>query len=108
MSELMPKKAKFIDFESCHDRFAPLTVAPMNFKNLCATGLEIEKKLHCLVRRVALFCTILAFVDASSQAQAAQSVTLAWDASSGPSLAGYRVHDGILSGIYTQTLDVGN
>jgi Fibronectin type III domain len=34
--------------------------------------------------------------------------TLAWASSSGPNLAGYRVHEGTSSGTYTQTLDVGN
>src|SRR6266446_7077617 len=36
------------------------------------------------------------------------SVTLAWDASSDPSVSGYYVHYGLSSGTYTNTLDVGS
>ena len=43
-----------------------------------------------------------------SSASAADSVSLAWDANSEPDLAGYRVHYGTTSGIYTGTIDVGN
>jgi hypothetical protein len=39
-------------------------------------------------------------------AQAAPSVTLAWDPDSG--VAGYRLHYGISSGSYAETKDVGN
>src|SRR5262245_35996377 len=42
-----------------------------------------------------------------SAAEAA-SLTLAWDASAGPDLAGYQLSWGSSSGTYTQTLDVGN
>jgi len=41
-----------------------------------------------------------------SPLQAAQSVTLAWNAEN--SVAGYRLHYGTASGTYTQTTDVGN
>lgn len=37
---------------------------------------------------------------------AAESVTLAWDAE--PDAAGYRLHYGTISGIYSKTIDVGN
>ena len=43
-----------------------------------------------------------------SFAQAGQTVTLAWDANSEPDIAGYRLHYGTSSGIYTETIDVGN
>jgi hypothetical protein len=44
-----------------------------------------------------------------SLAQAAQSVSLAWNADSDPrSVVGYHYHDGTSSGNYTQTVDVGN
>lgn len=41
-------------------------------------------------------------------AQAAQTVTLAWNPGSASGIAGYRVHYGTSSGNYTQTSDVGN
>jgi hypothetical protein len=45
---------------------------------------------------------------AAALVQTAKSVTLASAPSSGPNLAGYRVHEGTSSGTYTQTLEVGN
>jgi hypothetical protein len=36
------------------------------------------------------------------------SVTLAWDADTSPSTAGYRLYVGLVSGIYTQRTDIGN
>ena len=35
-------------------------------------------------------------------------VTLAWDPSSSPNIAGYRLHSGTTSGVYSQTIAVGN
>jgi hypothetical protein len=35
-------------------------------------------------------------------------VTLAWDRSSSPNIAGYRLHSGTTSGVYSQTTEVGN
>jgi hypothetical protein len=35
-------------------------------------------------------------------------VTLAWDLSSSPNIAGYRLHSGTTSGVYSQTIEVGN
>jgi hypothetical protein len=34
-------------------------------------------------------------------------VTLAWDSSLSPNIAGYRLHSGTTSGVYTQTIEVG-
>jgi hypothetical protein len=45
---------------------------------------------------------------AAASSQAASSVTLAWNPSSGPSLAGYRVHEGASARTYTEIIDVGN
>jgi hypothetical protein len=63
-------------------------------------------------KRIRLFlpATLLSGISflAAVSSQAAQSVTLAWNPSSGPNLAGYRVHKGTVSGTYTQTIDVGN
>jgi len=52
--------------------------------------------------RIALFLGFL------QQAQSASSVKLAWNASAGSDIAGYRVHYGISSGSYSQILDVGD
>jgi Fibronectin type III domain len=35
-------------------------------------------------------------------------VTLAWDLSSSPNIAGYRLYSGTTSGVYSQTIEVGN
>ena len=42
------------------------------------------------------------------QAQAATSVTLAWDPSGSSSVTGYRLHYGTSSKSYSQTRDLGN
>lgn len=43
-----------------------------------------------------------------SFAFATQSVTLSWDESPDPAVAGYRLYAGTSSGVYTQTVEVGN
>lgn len=43
-----------------------------------------------------------------SQLRAAQTITLAWDPDPAPNIAGYRLYSGIVSGVYTQQIDVGN
>ena len=43
-----------------------------------------------------------------SLAFATQSVTLGWEASPDPAVAGYRLYLGTSSGVYTQTVEVGN
>jgi Fibronectin type III domain len=60
--------------------------------------------------RLFLPATLLSGVSflAAISSQAAQSVTLAWNPSSGPNLAGYRVREGTVSGTYNKTIDVGN
>lgn len=60
------------------------------------------------IRHVAFAVVLLAFLGTLSFAQAAWSVTLAWDANPEPDIAGYRVSYGTTSGIYTQQIDVGN
>jgi fibronectin type III domain protein len=74
----------------------------------CLRGVRSDFKgnLKRLFLPAMLLCGPLIFAAASSQA--AQSVTLAWDRSSGPNLAGYRIHEGTSSGIYTQVIYVGN
>jgi hypothetical protein len=46
-------------------------------------------------------------IGSMSMAYAAQTVTLAWDPSSGSNIAGYRLRYGTSSGSYTQSIDVG-
>ncbi|MBV9999047.1 MAG: DUF4082 domain-containing protein [Verrucomicrobia bacterium] len=41
-------------------------------------------------------------------AQAAQTVTLAWDPNPASGIVGYRIHYGIASGVYTHTSDAGS
>ena len=55
---------------------------------------------------VRFLCAI--FIAFATQMQAAQSVTLAWDANSEPDIAGYTVRYGTSSGAYTLTSDAGN
>jgi hypothetical protein len=43
-----------------------------------------------------------------SQAEAAPSVTLAWNPSPSPGIMGYRLHYGVSSGSYSVIIDVGN
>jgi hypothetical protein len=47
-------------------------------------------------------------VGSFSPAHAAQSVTLAWNRDTDPTVVGYRLHDGTSSGNYTRTIEVGN
>ena len=61
-----------------------------------------------LPRTIALGVSGLLFVGWLSQAEAASSVTLAWNPGGGSGIAGYRVHYGTSSGSYPETLNVGN
>jgi len=71
---------------------------------MCHPGTETK---YCIWRTPAALYTILALLTAASS-QARESVTLAWNGSSGPNLAGYRVHEGTSTRTYTKTIDVGN
>jgi len=53
-------------------------------------------------------CVALLLAGTVATTQAAQSVTLAWNPSSGSSVVGYRVYYGTSSGTYTTSVDVGN
>jgi hypothetical protein len=55
-----------------------------------------------------LLCSLFALLVGGLPAFALQSVTLAWDPSPEPNLAGYRLKYGTSSGSYTQTLEIGN
>src|SRR5260370_955103 len=66
-----------------------------------------EPGLIPLVRWTAVFGGIVSLLLGSlSLAQAAQSVTLAWDPDTSP-VAGYRLHYGTSSGNYTNSIEVG-
>jgi fibronectin type 3 domain-containing protein len=62
-------------------------------------------KLLGVVRRVGGALIVLAL---AVSARGQSSVTLAWDASPGSSIAGYRLYEGVASLTYTNVLDVGN
>jgi len=63
---------------------------------------------HSFVRLVITCASWLAFSIAVSTVANAATVTLAWDPSAGPDVAGYAVYWGTQSGVYTTSLDVGN
>ncbi len=48
------------------------------------------------------------WIGSLSSVAVAGGVSLAWDANAEPDIAGYRVHYGTTSGVYTETIDVGN
>jgi len=50
---------------------------------------------------------VLAWLLSAVAVQAA-TVTASWNANSEPDLAGYKLSYGIVSGVYTTTIDVGN
>ncbi len=86
----------------------PVVIAPS--PHLAA---QIRSSIHARPRRRALRC--LAFIGSlliSASLASAQTsfrpVTLAWDANTEADLAGYKLRYGTASGIYDQTLDVGN
>lgn len=58
--------------------------------------------------RRTLFATALSAILLLPQMAAAATVTIAWDRNPEPDIAGYRISYGIVSGAYTNTVDVGN
>src|SRR5207302_6900558 len=72
---------------------------------------EITRKnhIHCLLA-APLFRTLapLLFLALTAISVRAQGVTLAWDPDSDPTVTGYRLYVGTYSGVYTQTVEVGN
>jgi VCBS repeat protein/fibronectin type III domain protein len=106
---------KFADFASCQDCLPTLRIdsvvskALINSvvsKSLSGARSEAEGKPKRLFLPATFLSGILFLAAASPQA--AQSVTLAWNASSGPHIAGYRVHEGSSTRHYTRTINVGN
>ncbi len=63
---------------------------------------------HSVMRRKRFWSALLMAAAVCSPALGSQSVSLAWDASSGTGVAGYLVHYGSASGVYTNSVDVGN
>jgi Fibronectin type III domain len=106
MSQISLPNVRLVYFGSCQNGLPSLRLAAMFPKPLPGIRSDFEGRPKRPFLRATLLSGIL-FLAAAS-AQAAQSVTLAWASSSGPNLAGYRVHEGTSSGTYTQTLDVGN
>ena len=51
---------------------------------------------------------LIAFTFGNFKVQAAQSVSLAWDANTASDIVGYRLYTGTASGVYTQQIEVGN
>jgi hypothetical protein len=68
----------------------------------------VSRARHGVVRFLFLSLLALTFAFVARQNAAAEDVTLAWDAPGGDSeIDGYRVHYGVASGSYTDTLEVG-
>jgi FG-GAP-like repeat len=74
-------------------------------KPLRSVRSEFEAKPKRLFLPATLLSGFLFLAAASSPA--APSVTLAWNASSGPNVAGYRVHEGTSTRAYTTSIDAG-
>jgi Fibronectin type III domain len=58
--------------------------------------------------RRTFLATTLSAILLLPQMAAAATVTIAWDRNPEPDIAGYRISYGIVSGAYTNTVDVGN
>jgi outer membrane biosynthesis protein TonB len=66
-------------------------------------------RLSSFLRRSALGLGVASLLAASlASAHAAQSVALAWNPDSDPSIVGYNVNYGTSSGVYSQSLNAGN
>jgi Bacterial Ig domain/Fibronectin type III domain len=69
----------------------------------------VRTMLIALIRGTAILVVITAlFTEQPASAQAAQSVSLLWDANSDRDVVGYRVYYGTSSGNYSHSNDVGN
>jgi hypothetical protein len=58
--------------------------------------------------RLAQLLVLGLFLSRLSTGLFAQSVTLAWDPNLAPGIVGYRLYSGTSSGVYTQSIEVGN
>ena len=68
----------------------------------------IGEFLNSTIRRKNFSTALLIMGASCCGALGSQSVSLAWDASTGTSVAGYVVKYGAASGVYTNSLNVGN
>jgi hypothetical protein len=75
----------------------------MSSQTAFALPVRSKKSVLLIGGLILLFCCLWQI-----QAGAQNDVTLAWDPSGGPALAGYRIHSGTTNGVYTQTIEVGN
>jgi hypothetical protein len=74
-----------------------------------ALAIRMSHEVHQMVRTTAaLFLAVQLGLAASANAQAFNSVTLAWDANTEPDIAGYILYWGTASRVYDRSLDVGN
>jgi hypothetical protein len=71
--------------------------------NIAALPAASKRKTLLAAGLVLAFCCLWQI-----QASASNQVTLLWSPSAGQNIAGYRVHSGTTSGIYTQTTQAGN
>ena len=81
-----------------------MNISSNNLSSGCAVGLQSRMKSSRFRWYILIFCSL---ADLTSKA-AAESVTLEWDANSEADLAGYKLHYGIASGAYTETVVAGN
>ena len=61
-----------------------------------------------LFSKASVFALLAVALVLSPMAAYGATVTLAWDANTEPDLAGYKIHYGTASGVYSHTIDVGN
>ena len=81
-----------------------IPVARLLLENKMIMSSPIDFTRRPTIAGIILFLLAGAF----ATAQAAQTVTLVWNASPDSCVTGYRVHYGTVSGEYTTTIDVGN
>jgi len=67
-------------------------------------------QLSQMMRRISLCLAaiLMLAVVGATRAEAAASVTLAWDAPADPTVTGYVLSYGVAPGVYSQETDVGN
>lgn len=105
----------FVRFEQCpfrpegsplksspYDKFIPVRMPRALITRVC------DNYHNSPFRWPWVLVALLALLLSSFASLQAATITLAWDANSDTSVAGYRVHYGTSSGNYVQTLDVGN
>src|SRR5438105_1019392 len=71
-----------------------------------ACDINHKRHIHGSVRL--FFGVVFVVLCSLAETLASQSVGLAWDRSADPSVSGYRLHCGTHSGVYTQTIEIGN